>query len=311
MHVAILGAGALGSVYGARLATLGGCEVSIVARAAGPAGRVRLERVGGREGGAAEIIEWMTPARGDRVSIEADTIIVCVRYEHLAPVAARIGAGTAAVVVMTPMMPKDHARLTGALPGRVLVGMPSVAAYRNDAGVIRYWLPRAATTLVDASPPPGSAARLVSHLERAGIRAKVESNVLARNVATTISFVPLAVALDVAGGIDSLLRDDSLLALALDSAEEAQALARAIGKPVAWASLLTRFVGRFALSVGVRAARSRAPEAVHYVEEHFGRKRRAQNVAMAQAIVELAKERRARSDALAKLCQRLIDRGSA
>ena len=45
MRVAIVGAGALGSVYGARLRKFAACDVSVVARAPAPASVMRLERV--------------------------------------------------------------------------------------------------------------------------------------------------------------------------------------------------------------------------------------------------------------------------
>jgi hypothetical protein len=78
-----------------------------------------------------------------------------------------------------------------------------------------------------------------------------------------------------------------------------------VGKAEAWASMLLRFVGPFTLKVSVGVARSRAEEAVRYVERHFGRKLHAQNVAMAARIVEMAKDKGTRHDALDLLLQRL------
>jgi hypothetical protein len=71
--------------------------------------------------------------------------------------------------------------------------------------------------------------------------------------------------------------------------------------------MLLRFVGPFTLKVSVGLARSRAEEAVRYVERHFGRKLHAQNVAMASRIVDLATEKFTRRDALQRLLQRLRD----
>jgi ketopantoate reductase len=303
MRVAIVGAGALGSVYGARLAHFAGCEVSIVARAPAPPSEVRLERV---EDG--EVLRWSAPARVDVAPLDADVVLAFVRYEQLGSLPPRVVGGTAPVVVMTPMMPQDHDSLAAALPGRLVTGMPSVVSYLNDASAIRYWLPRNATTLVESRTGPASSgveAALVERLGRAEIAARVEADVLARNVATTVSFIPLAMALDAAGSIDGLLGDDALLRLALEAADEGRDLGHRIGKAEAWASTLLRFVGHFTLKVGIGLARSRAPEACSYVEQHFGRKLHAQNLLMAQRIVELAVQKNVPHDALDQLLVRL------
>lgn len=279
MRVAIVGAGALGSVYGARLARFAGCEVSVVARAPAPASEVRLERVDD-----GEVLRWQVPARVTAAPADADVVLAFVRYEQLATLPACIPPSKAPVVVMTPMMPQDHAMLAAALPGRLRTGMPSVVSYQNAAKAIRYWLPRVATTFVEQSPsgPSPAEIELVKRLVRAEIGAKLAKDVLERNVATTVSFIPLAMALDLAGSIDVVLEHDRFLALALHAADEGRELGRAVGKAEAWASTLLRFVGPLTLKVGVGLARSRAPEAVAYVEDHFGRKLHAQNVAMAE-----------------------------
>jgi len=305
VHVCIVGAGALGSVYGARLARFAGCEVSVVARSAAPATRERLERV---EDG--EVLEWDVPARVTEAPRLADVVLAFVRYEQLSTMPPRVSGTQAPVVVMTPMMPQDHAELAAALPGRLLTGMPSVISYRNDAGAIRYWLPRMATTFVEARETPGAEAELVARLERAEIHAKLAPQVLERNVATTVSFIPLAMALDVAGSAEALLADDALLSLALDAAAEGRELGKNVGKAEAWASMLLRFVGPRTLRMGIGLARSRAPEAVLYAEHHFGRKLHAQNVAMAGRMVDLARDKGVAAPALAELYARLRGVGS-
>jgi ketopantoate reductase len=324
MRVAIVGAGALGSVYGARLGKFAGCEVSVVARAPAPPSVVRLERV---EDG--EVLRWEVPARVTAAPADADVILAFVRYEQLGSLPERVAASSAPVVVMTPMLPVDHARLSAALPGRVLTGMPSVVSYLNkprelasglsepgsrreaglnDAGAIRYWLPGVATTFIEerqGGAASGAEVDLVKRLTRAEIGAKLAPDVLTRNVATTVSFIPLAMALDAAGSIEALLDEHALLSLAFHAADEGRELGRAVGKAEAWASTLLRFVGPMTLKVGVALARSRAPEAVAYVEQHFGRKLHAQNVVMARRIVDLAVERGTPHEALRKLLERL------
>jgi 2-dehydropantoate 2-reductase len=300
MRVAVVGAGALGCVYGARLARFAGCEVTVTARSAAPPSTVRLERVDD-----GDVMTWAMPARTERPPADADVILGCVRYEQLDAMAARLKGGTAPIVVLTPMMPKDHARMSAALPDRVLTGMPSVVAYQNDARAIRYWLPRVATTFVESQIPPGVEAELVKRLSRADINAKLDAHVLERNVATTASFIPIAMALDAAGSIDAVLGDEALLGLALAGAEEGRELGRAIGRADPWASLLMRFVGPRTLRVGVGIARSRAQEAVSYVEQHFGRKLHAQNTAMAEAMADLARDKGTKHEALDQLVARL------
>jgi hypothetical protein len=302
MRVAIVGAGALGSVYGARLRRFAGCEVSVVARAPAPPSVVRLERV---EDG--EVLSWEVPARVTTAPADADVILAFVRYEQLETLPDRVAGSSAPVVVMTPMMLADHARLSAALPGRVVTGMPSVVSYLNDAGAIRYWLPQVATTYVEERPAAtaGAEVDLVKRLTRAEIGAKLATDVLTRNVATTVSFIPLAMALDAAGSLEALLGDSTLLHLAFHAADEGRDLGRAVGKAEAWASTLLRFVGPLTLRVGIGLARSRAPEAVAYVEQHFGRKLHAQNVVMARRIVDLAVERGTPHEALQKLLERL------
>lgn len=300
MRVAIVGAGALGCVYGARLARFGGCAVTVVARSERAGTVERLERVDD-----GEALAWDTGAVRASVPSDTDVVLVLVRYDQLLSVPERLVGSSAPVVVMTPMLPRDHARLGERLGDRLLAAMPSVVAYRNDANAVRYWLPRVATTRIEQGAPPRAEAELVARLARADIQAQLDAGVLSRNVATTVSFLPLALALDAAGGVDALLADAQLLELAFDAAAEGRALGKKVGKAEAWAGSLLRFVGPRTARLGIGMARSRAPEALAYVEHHFGRKLHAQNVAMAEAMLELAQELRVTWDALASLLVRL------
>jgi ketopantoate reductase len=101
VHVCIVGAGALGSVYGARLARFAGCEVSVVARACAPAARERLERV---EDG--EVLAWDVPARLTEAPRAADVLLAFVRYEQLSALPARVAGSQAPVVGITPSCPR-------------------------------------------------------------------------------------------------------------------------------------------------------------------------------------------------------------
>jgi hypothetical protein len=248
------------------------------------------------------------PPRLTAAPAEADVLLACVRYEQLDELPARVSQSPAPVVMLTPMMPQDHTRLSEALPGRVVAAMPSAVSYRNDAGAIRYWLPRAAMTRVERRQVPGAEIPLVAHLVRAGFGARLDADVLARNVATTVSFIPLAMGLDAAGSVDALLADSPLLSLAIAAASEGRELGRTVGKAEAWASTLLRFVGPSMLRLGIGLARSRAPEAVAYVEQHFGRKLHAQNVMMGERMIELARSRGSSAERLTELLMRLRSR---
>jgi ketopantoate reductase len=319
VHVAVVGAGALGRVYGVRLARVANEEVTFVVRDVSPAASEPgtrgasarapfvLERVDQHD----DVLRLDAPAVATEVPRNADLVLVCVRGEQLgAELEALLARGPdAPAVVLTPMMPGDYDRLRAALGTRVIAAMPGVVAYTRADGIVRYWLPRVAPTLIETQDPPRDALRALERaLERAGMRARHEEGVHASNPATTATFVPLAMALDVAGGVDALLADGALVELALRAADEGRALAQRIGKVAGWAAILTKFVGKTTLKLGVGLAKRQAPEAVFYVEEHFGRKLHAQNVAMARAMVALAARHGTARAALSELTARLESR---
>lgn len=304
MRVAILGAGSLGWAYGARLATLAGCGVTLVGRHAAEPKSVRVERV---ETG--EAFEWTAPVVTEVPPV--DVVLCAVRYEQLAAVAERARGSTAPIVLLTPVMPGDDARLAADVSAPVVAAMPSVVAYFSEPGRLRHWIPRVATTLVDGAlaDVPGSgkalATALPEHLSKAGIPTRVERGVLARNVATTVSFLPLMFGIDAADGVEPLLKDAALLSLALDGVREGQKLGQTFGPAAPWSGTVLRFLGPFTLKMGIAVVRSRAPEVLRYIDDHFGRKLRAQNVAMAHAMIALCHERGVKSRALEQLAAKL------
>ena len=197
-------------------------------------------------------------------------------------------------------------RLRAALGARIIAAMPGAVAYVRPDDVVRYWLPRAAGTLIDElAEVPEVVRELVRTMSRAGLHARLEMGVHESNPATTVTFIPITMALDVGGSIDGLLGDDELLDLALSAAGEGAELSHRIGKVAPWATLLTKFLNRTTLKIGVGIAKHQSPEAVRYVDEHFGRKLHAQNVQMARSIVELAKAKGSPHAALADLRDRL------
>jgi len=304
LHVAIVGMGALGRVYGVRLARRAACEVTFVVRTARPSAPVHLQRIDGD--GAADSLDAPTVA----VSIPdaADVILVCVRAEQLDPALDRLleAEPDVPVVVLTPMLPPDLDRMVRVHGARLRAAMPGVVSYFTPDGGCRYWLPRVAPTLVDAEEPvPASVHDLVRALATAGFGGRLEPRVHETNPATTISFIPLAMGVDAAGGVEALLGDSALLRLTLDAVGEGLALAARVGHTPTWIDLLARFAGPLSLRIGVGIVRSRAPEALTYVEEHFGRKLHAQNVAMARTIVGMAGDKGVPAVALGRLLERL------
>jgi ketopantoate reductase len=311
MHAAVVGAGALGCVYGARLAAVARVGVTFVVRPARVASlqRMVLERVDERD----DVIVMQAPDVAAEVPPHADVVIVCVRGEQLDDaLAALLRRGPdVPFVMMTPMMPGDYERMRAALGDAVVAAMPGVVAYLREDGVVRYWLPRMAATLLDERRGgPSILPELARMLTRAGIHARMEMGVHESNPATTVTFAPLTMALDVGGGVTGLLADRALTTLALRAASEGAELGRSLGAVASWAGAVTKFLNRFTLRVGVGIARHQSPEAVHYVDTHFGHKLHAQNVAMAAAIVRLAEEKGTRHEALDALRERLVARGA-
>jgi 2-dehydropantoate 2-reductase len=311
MHVCVVGAGALGRVYGTLLAREARADVSFVARAAARE-TIRIERVGG----PVHVIEGAV--LGTAIPAHTDVVLVCVRMEQTVVENAGSGLGrtlrgsSAPLVFLTPLLPRTYARLRGALGDRVVAAMPSVLSYRHASGTTRYWVPRVATTLIDerANRPAGVRAglgELVRELGTAGIAARLELGVDEVNPATTATFLPLLMGLDAAGSIPALVADSALVRLSLDAAKDGAELARRLGKPAPWASMLQRFMGERMLRMVVALARRQSPEALVYVEEHFGRKLRAQNLAMGEELLGLADEfgtpRRALGELVARLQQ--------
>ena len=311
MHVTIVGAGTLGRVYGARLIASGE-QVSFVVRPARVAetSPFVIEQVHGAK--RRDVVEH--PARIADVPRGTSTILLAVRFDQLDgpdPVVDRLRAAPPVpIVVLTPLLPRQRAALDAAIGRQVVPGMPSVSGYLDDRGVVRYWLTKVASTLLDDPAGADGATRaaieeLARRLDRAGISAHLERDVAALNVGTTTSFFPLIAAIDVGHGVDGVLADKELLGTVLDAAKECDALGQRIGKVASWAHLLTRFVGPFTLKPGVAMARTLAPEAVRFVEAHFGPKLHGQHLAMGEAILALGREQGQAMPALGKLMDTL------
>ena len=306
MHVAVFGAGALGGVYGVLLAAHGGVDVTFV---------VRPSRVASREPIAIEsvrknhrdVIE--APRRSDTVPGDADVILLAVGTEDLDTLKDPIGISTAPIVILTPMMPKDWARVRAAFGERAHAAMPNVVAYtRKEDGVVRYWLPPAPTKIDEpraGSPSADVVRELVDALSRAGLRAKLDLAVHETNPATTVSFIAIGMVLSIAGSAEALIADDSLLSLATRACREGVRLSHRIGRPELWASLAPAISAPWALQTWLRALGRLSPEGLFYAEEHFGRKLKDQHRVMIDEMIELAREKHLSREALEELAARL------
>ena len=91
MHVAIIGMGALGRVYGVRLALRAACSVTFVVRTGHAAVPLSLTRIDGDH--ASEALS--SPTLDTRVPADADVVLVCVRAEQLDASLDAVLAGSA------------------------------------------------------------------------------------------------------------------------------------------------------------------------------------------------------------------------
>jgi len=304
MHVCVVGAGALGRVYGVRLA-VGGNDVSFV---------VRPSRLSEDDPFVVELISsgrrdtLPKPNRVAEVPSDAEVVILAVKVdqidERLASVLA--SAPHVPVVSVTPLFPQDYEKLE-ALLGKdrpLVAAQPGVVAYERDPGIIRYWLPRVAPTLVD-SDGPAAMAKFVDALTGSGIPAKLQARVRDCNPATTIAFFPLVLALDAGGGtVASVLADKDLLKDTFAALKDAQELAAKVGPLPPWAGMLLKFATPLALKVGIKLAETAAPEAVRFVEIHFGQKVHEQHLKLGRYILELSRKYGTKTGALERLLER-------
>ncbi|EYF08856.1 ketopantoate reductase family protein [Chondromyces apiculatus] len=315
MRIAFVGAGALGRVYGVRLATAG-AEITFV---------VRPERVGETSPFAVEQVNGPKrrdvldhPRRVAEIPEEVDLVLVTVRFDQL----TGTGEGSVAellrrgpdrpTVLLTPPLPAQLRSLEQTLGRRVFAAMPGVSGYIDERDVVRYWLMGVASTLIEDPEGPAHATleALAKRLTNADVPTRLERDVATYNAATTTAFFPLIAAIDAGGGIEGVLTDKALLATTMEAAKESDILAPKLGRVASWAHLLTRFVGQYTIKPGVALARRVSPEAVRFVEVHFGAKLHEQHLAMGASIVALGEEHGVPMPALERLLRQLAGRPS-
>jgi ketopantoate reductase len=308
MRIAIVGAGALGRAYGVRLA-LAGEDVRFVvrpARAAAPEPFVLEQLSGDKEHHTLERPRLVTSVPED-----IDLVVIAVHLDHVVEAAAPEGSTRVAdllaaapnvpIVTLTPLFPSQLAALEAASGKAIFAGIPGVAGHIDERGTLRYWVPRSAMTFFDARAAHTPVEELARRLTRAGIPTQLAADVGSLNAATTIAFFPFTAALGIAGSVDGVLASKEIIHAVIEAAKECDVLAKKVGRVASWAQLLGRFIGPFTLKPGIALARRIAPEAVRFVEAHFGSKLTAQHAVIGASILELGRERGVPMPELAKL----------
>lgn len=307
MKVSVVGVGALGSVYGVRLARV--AEVGFVVRSMDRAPKsIRLEHVTGPEH---DVLEQ--PAASTTIAADADAVLVAVRVDQLDELLwdklARETSPDAIVVVLAPLLPHRYEHAREKLGDRLVAAMPGVIAYQPEPGRVRYWTPRPAPTQLE-DRPEGDPKRarihaLAAAMREAGIHAECSTKVRGTNAATTIALFPMLTGIAAGGGsIDRMLADDTVMKLGFAASKETRAIAKSLGDLPPWASLFFNFVGPFTARAGIKLGKSRAPEAFTFLEQHYGHKLVEQNMAIFHEIEKLAAERGVKIDNLRKLVAR-------
>lgn len=298
MRIAIVGAGALGRAYGVRLA-LAGEHVRFVvrpSRAAAPEPFVIEQVNGDRERNVLDHPDLVTsiPQDSDLVllTVHLDQIVETAPAKDGTPVAELLAAAPRVPVVsLTPLFPRQIAALEAAAKKVVLPGMPGVTGYIDERGVLRYWVPQYAMTFFDMRGERTAVEELARTLTRIQIPTQLERDVGSLNAATTIAFFPFTAALGIGGSVDGVLGNKELVNAVVEAAKECEALAKKVGRVASWAVLLGRFIGPFTLKPGVLLARRIAPEAVRFVEAHFGPKLARQHAVVGEAILDFGRQR--------------------
>jgi ketopantoate reductase len=306
MHVAVYGAGALGSVYGVRLAARTSASVTFIVRPPRVSERapIVIERVKDVRDRREQIA---VPARAAQIPGDADVILLAVGTEDLEAIRPVLDASSAPILVLTPMLPADYARMRDAFGPRVLAAMAGVVAYARGDGVVRYWVPPAPTRIDEPrAGGHGDVVRaLCAMLDQAGLSAHLELGVHEANPATTVCMIPMGMAVGLAGGMEALAKDALLLALTARACREGVELSRRIGRAEAGALLGPLLATPLAMGAIVALVRRLSPEGLFYVDEHFGRKLRSQHRVMARAMVDLAIAKNVGHAAMDELATRL------
>lgn len=304
MHVAVYGAGALGSVYGVRLATRARVDVSWIVRPSKVDLRdpIVIESIRKDERETIDV-----PARVAEIPGDADVVLLAVGTDDLDAIRPVLERRDVPIVVLTPMLPKEWDRIHAAFGSRVLAAMPNVVSYaRKEDRVIRYWLPPAPTRIDEPRRQTDIAVReLARRLDEAGLRAKLELGVHENNPATTVAWIPIAMVFAVAGSAEALAKDDSLLSLTTRVCREGASLGKRLGTVEPWAALSPAIAAPWAMRAWLGLLPRISPEALFYAEDHFGRKLAHQHRTMIADMIDLAIAKGVEHQAMRELAARL------
>lgn len=310
MHVAVVGAGSLGRIYGVHLASVGE-RVSFVVRES------RLSETDGfalqRLNGGRERVELPAPDRVASVPVGVSCVLLAVRTDQIDDALATVlsTAPPVPVVTLTPVLPADLERLEALVGGRVAVAMPTVAGLLED-GVVRYWSFRRSPTLVERRREHlPTLTALVDVLNRSGLGARLSRDVRRRNPATTVTFFPLSLALSLAGSARSLASETELLELAAGGCRETLRLARRLGPIELPAALVARCVRPWWLSRALQLADRAFPRATHFVDQHFGAKLKSQHRRLSEEILALGRTHHVAMPAFGELVARAAERDAS
>jgi hypothetical protein len=314
MRALVVGAGAIGQVYGHHLA-LGGAQVGFLvkpARAAEiraglvlyPLNRPRARR---KQPIRSTGFEVLTAPAG-----EWDAVVLAVSSPALAEgtwLAALAGALPAATVVLLQPGPDDRLIVQRHFPQtQVVQGIITLLSYPapmpGEAGFpepgIAYWLPPLSPTPLDG--PPERVAPLVAALEGGGLPARAAHDLAALVPFGTALLIPVVAALEAEQWSLPALRRSPRLSLAVQAAREAStALARRDGRP---APLPLRLLTSRAALIPLLGLAPLLPpfDVQTYLRVHFT-KVRAQTRDCLHSYVALADAARLPAEALRKLAQ--------
>lgn len=299
MNITVVGAGALGSVYGCKLAHV--AKVTFVVRdlARAPK-RIHIDRVNG-------VAPHGDSLDGPVVATEipeSDAILCTVRIDQLdGALVDKLAHATGMVVMLPPVLPPRMAAIADQLGDRLAPAMPGVIAYEPDETPherrVRYWAPKSSPTLIGEHP---RARELVALLQQVGLPAEVSERAGAIQASTTIAFFPIFTGIAAAGGsVDRMINDKEIMRLGFAAAKETRALARVVGDLPSWANLFFKFASPLMARAGIKLGQSKAPEAFVFLEKHFGSKLHAQNLAHFRDIEALASQHHIAIDSLKQL----------
>ena len=310
MRALIVGAGAVGQVYGTVLQRAGievGVYVREARRAEAEAG-YKLERLHiGRRATPQRLQPIAVVCSADEVAAGPwDAVWLCVPADKLRGpwLEGLLGAiGDATVVVMQPG-PDARAIVTRVVPdAQVLDGLIPFLAWlaplQSGGSGTAWYLPPVVGTRV--SGESGRVRREVDHLRRGGMRAMAVADARADNALGSAAMSTTMAGLELVGWRLDALRGPHL-ADTLQAAREAQRIAAVhLGLPAPSGALLRPW----ALGPGVRLGRRLAPlDLEAFLRTHFT-KVRAQTRAGLARLLELGDQHGVQATALAALAARL------